>query len=114
MNIPYKNVAMRVTNGALYIAGCFLAGTGWLLAERLPRGREGRSLSFLGLSRHEWGEWHTWIAYGVVGLVILHLLLNWQWLVIIASSRKSWRLWTGLLAGVALVLIFVVLPIASG
>jgi hypothetical protein len=111
MNIPYKNAAMRFVNIGLYFAGCFLAGTGWLLAERLPRGREGRSLSFLGLDRHEWGEWHEWVAYGVIGLVVIHLLLNWQWLVIIASSKKSWRLWSGLLAGAALVMVFVALPV---
>jgi hypothetical protein len=110
MNIPYKNVAMRITNGALYLTACFLAGTGWLLAERLPRGREGRSLSFLGLDRHEWAEWHEWVAYGVIGLTVAHLLLNWQWLVIIASSRKSWRLWSGLLAGLFIIVVFAVIP----
>ncbi len=113
MNIPNKNTAMRLVNIGLYLAGCFLAGTGWLLAERLPRGREGRSLSFLGLGRHDWGEWHEWIAYGAIGLVVLHLLLNWKWLTVIASSKKSWRLWAGLLAGLGIVLMFVALPVRS-
>lgn len=111
MNIPNKNTAMRLVNIGLYLAGCFLAGTGWLLAERLHRGRDGHALSFLGLNRHEWCEWHEWISYGVIGLVVLHLLLNWKWLVVIASSKKPWPLWTGLLAGVAILLLFVAWPV---
>ena len=102
---------MRVVNLGLYATGCFLAGTGWLLGERMPHGRESHGLTFLGFRRHDWAELHEWVAYGSIALVVLHLLLNWQWLVVIASSRKVWRAALGLGAGVALIAVFAVLPL---
>jgi Domain of unknown function (DUF4405) len=115
MNIPCKNAGMRVINGGLFLLSSFLAGTGWLLAERLPHGRQGGArVSFLGLNRHDWAEWHNVAAWTAAAFLALHLLMNWQWLVVIASSRKSWRLWTGLIAGLAILAAFVALPLGTG
>jgi len=50
----------RLLNALLWLVFCAMAGTGLLLAFRLPSGsRGGRGLSALGMARHEWGDWHT-------------------------------------------------------
>jgi hypothetical protein len=97
---------------ALYLIACTLMGTGLLLAYRLPHGggHAGRIL-FLGYGRHEWGDIHTWLAYVAIFLVVVHLLLNWQWLVKVAASKQLWRLAIGILTGLFIVGAFVLLPL---
>ena len=77
-----RNTCKRVLDLALYLVACVTAGTGLLLAYRLPHGagNAGRVV-FFGCGRHEWGDIHTWLAYFGIFLVVVHLALNWQWLV---------------------------------
>jgi hypothetical protein len=59
-----KNTWKRVLDLALYMVACMTAGTGLLLAYRLPHGAGNASrVVFLGYGRHEWGDIHTWLAY---------------------------------------------------
>jgi hypothetical protein len=106
-----KGAWKKVIDLALYLVACTLAGTGLLLAYRLPHGEGhvGRIL-FLSYDRHEWGEIHTWFAYVAIFLAVVHLLLNWQWLVKVAASKQVWRLAVGLLTGLVLVGVFVFFP----
>lgn len=107
-----KNNALRVVNLLLYVTGCFLVGSGFLLAWRLPPGsRGGRGLTMLGMNRHEWGDWHLYVSFAVIVLTILHLALNRAWLEKIAASRKTWRLVGGLVLGLALVAAFMLAPV---
>ncbi|MFA6959422.1 MAG: DUF4405 domain-containing protein [Opitutaceae bacterium] len=108
-----KNTVARVLNGLLFLGGCFLAGSGWLLDERLPRGRGegGVRPTLLGMGRHDWGEWHTWVGYVVAGLVVVHLALHWRWLVKIAASQKPWRLAVGVAVGLAVAGFFLLAPV---
>ncbi len=110
-----KNPVARVLNGLLFLSGCFLAGSGWLLAERLPHGRGtgGGRVTLLGLNRHDWAEWHTWVGYVMVALVVVHLAMHWRWLVKIAASQKPWRLAVGLLAGVVVAGVFLFAPVTA-
>ena len=106
-----KGAWKKVIDLILYLLFCALAGTGMLLAYRLPHGGgEGRSL-FLSFGRHEWGEIHTWLAYFSIALLVVHLLLNWQWLVKVAASKHVWRLAAGILIGLFIVGAFLLLPI---
>ena len=107
-----KGAWKKLTDLALYLVACTLTGTGLLLAYRLPHGggHTGRIL-FLGYGRHEWGEIHTWFAYVAVFLVVVHLLLNWQWLVKVAASKHLWRVALGILTGLFIVGAFVLLPL---
>lgn len=111
MKIPAKNWVMRAVNLCLFLGGCLMAGTGWVIDQRMPRGRDGRGLSLLGLGRHDWGEVHAWTGYILVGLVALHLILHWQWLVKIAAAHRPWRLAAGLIAGLAVVGFFALAPV---
>lgn len=107
-----KNTPLKIINYLLFLFGSFMVGTGLLLAFRLPPGsRGGRGLSLLGMSRHEWGDWHLWVSYAVIVLTILHLVYNRAWLEKIASARKTWRLVVGLGLGIALVAAFWLVPV---
>ena len=103
MNFVSKNLSMRVVNYALLLLGSVLVGTGWLLGERLPRGREGRDISFLTLHRDDWAEWHELTAYGVIALTVVHLVLNRHWIYTIGTSKRSWQLVLGI--GVVLLIL---------
>ena len=109
---PGKATWKKVIDLALYLIACALTGTGLLLAYRLPHGQghAGRIL-FLGYGRHAWGEIHTWLAYVAISLAVVHLLLNWQWLVKVAASKRVWRLAVGVLTGLIIVGAFLLLPI---
>jgi len=112
--IAVKNVIHRVLNLFLYFAFCAMAGTGLLLAYRLPHGsRGGRALTMIGMDRHEWGNVHLWISYIAIVAVVAHLVMNWTWLRKIAASMKPLRLWGGLLAGILIIAVFVLLPVSN-
>jgi hypothetical protein len=44
-------------------------------------------------------------------LAVIHLLLNWQWLVKVAASKRVWRLAAAVLTGLLIVGAFFLLPI---
>lgn len=96
-----------------------LASTGLVLRWQLPPGsgeafgrgmgrRAGeRSIELLwGLTRHEWGDYHYWIALGLLAVLSVHFLLHWKWIVCVVRGKKSeasgWRLATGVVAFAAL------------
>lgn len=60
-----------------YLTLVGLAATGLLLAYRLPHGSGAATM--LGLTRHEWGDVHFWLAIGLIALVALHVALHWRW-----------------------------------
>lgn len=88
-----------------------MVGTGMLLSYRLPHGDGTSRPLFLGFGRHEWGEIHTWIGFLSVALLVVHLFLNWQWLVKVAASKHVWRLAAGILTGLLIVGAFLLLPV---
>ena len=100
----------KIIDLALYLLFCALAGTGLLLAYRLPHGSGAGQIVFLGYRRHDWGEIHTWLAYATIIMVTAHFLLNWQWLVKVAASKHLWRLGAGILTGMVIVGIFLLVP----
>lgn len=107
-----KNPWKRMLDLALYLVACVTAGTGLLLAYRLPHGAgNANRVIFLGYGRHEWGDIHTWIAFLGIILVMIHLVLNWQWLVKVAASTHIWRLAVGLFSGLLIVVAFLLLPV---
>ena len=100
----------RIIDLTLYLLFCALAGTGLLLAFRMPHGGGSGDGLFLGLRRHTWGEVHTWLAYATLAVVTFHLMLNWQWLVKVAASKHLWRLAVGFVAGLLIVSVFLFIP----
>jgi membrane protease YdiL (CAAX protease family) len=100
----------KIIDLTLYLLFCALAGTGLLLAYRLPHGGGAGHALFLGHGRHIWGEVHTWLAYAAIIIGAVHLLLNWQWLVKVAASKRPWRLAIGIVAGLLIASVFIFVP----
>jgi len=106
---------LRTFNWLLYFGFCSMIATGLLLAFRLPPGsRGGRGLAVLGWGRHDWGDLHLWLAYGVIALVIAHLVLNWAWVKRVAAFGRLWPALFALIAGLALIVTFFTLPVTRG
>lgn len=70
-----------------------------------------------GLTRHEWGDYHYWIALGLLAVLSLHLFLHWKWIVGVVRGKRTEasgrRLLLGLFAFVAVTL-GVAMPMLSG
>ncbi|MGB6220846.1 DUF4405 domain-containing protein [Haloferula sp.] len=102
----------RISNGLIWLMFCALAGTGLLLRWRLPPGsRGGRGLTALGWDRHEWGDLHSWVGYGFLLMLVVHLLMHWRWFWQIAARKRSWPLVMGLGGGVVIIAALVLLPV---
>lgn len=59
------------------ISGFALLQTGLLLYFVLPA--HSRADAVLGLTRHDWGEVHFYLAMSLLVLLLVHLTLNWNW-----------------------------------
>ncbi len=110
-----RSMIPRILNALLWLVFCSMSGTGLLLAFRLPPGsRGGQGLSAAGLSRHEWGDIHTWLSYAFLALILTHLALHWRWFWQVAARRKAWPLLAGLGAGILLLLLLALQPVKHG
>lgn len=74
--------------------------TGVLMRYLLPPG-SGHSSTIWGLDRHEWGGVHFWISLVFFGILALHLLLHWRWIVTVLAGRP--RQGSGLRVGLGIV-----------
>lgn len=89
-----SRTAVNALVDALAYAGFVLLGTtGLMLRYQMPPGSGGlhgsgsgagagaRPVTVVwGLSRHEWGSIHYWIALLLMGVLAVHLLLHWKWI----------------------------------
>ncbi|MBN1911537.1 MAG: DUF4405 domain-containing protein, partial [Pirellulales bacterium] len=90
----------------------FLATTGLLVRYVLPPGSghfgsvgegrqaEGKAVSTVwGMTRHEWGDVHFYLALALLGLMAVHLFLHWRWIIHVVrgtpSNRSGFRLAIG-------------------
>lgn len=104
-----------------------LVSTGLLLEFRLPPGSGGhepyglgrRALdrpitTIWGWTRHEWGEFHFWLACAFVVILVIHLVLHLKWIVAMCKNLTSLlspaKLF-GLIAGVIILLGLTALPL---
>jgi hypothetical protein len=99
MKRPTLNFLIDVT---AFVAFVFLLSTGLLLRYTLPpgsgriegggtgAGADNRLISLLGgQSRHDWGDFHYWIALVLVAVLALHLVLHWKWIVCMIRGTKT-------------------------
>jgi uncharacterized protein DUF4405 len=67
-----------------------IAARGLLLGFVIPVGRAAqREKYFLGLHRHGWVDMHLYLALLFIVLVVIHLGLQWKW--IVQSTRQNFR-----------------------
>ena len=75
-----KNTLNFLVDAVATVAMLLIIATGFLLYLILPPGsRGGHGLEFWGLGRHDWGDIHFWAAVTLLGLMVLHVLLHWDW-----------------------------------
>ena len=80
----------------LFVLFIFEGLSGLVLWLVMPRGqldhhhmRQGTGRTFLLLQRNVWVDLHAWIAVTIIGIILVHLILNWNWLV--GVSKKIFR-----------------------
>jgi hypothetical protein len=105
-----------LTFNSLTIAAALMIGmlaTGYILRFPLPPGSN-KTFTLWGLTRHQWGDIHFWISLGLLGVILLHVCLHWQWIAISVKRRLSRTkaaagstLATGLMTFLALVTVLV-------
>jgi hypothetical protein len=97
-----------------FLEFAFLTSTGVLIEYSLPE-RSGRSTVW-GLTRHEWGDYHFYIAIALFATLALHIVLHWNWIVNLtrghAKASSGWRLLLGVLA-LIVVILMASAPVAS-
>ena len=69
-------------------AACLLTmvATGYVLRFPLPPARN-HTHELWGLSRYEWGAIHSWASLGLLLVLIIHLVLHWDWIVSMIRHR---------------------------
>lgn len=75
-----RKLSNFVTDALAALVMLGLIATGIILRFALPPGTN-RSLALWGLTRHQWGDLHFWVALATLGVIIIHLLLHWTWVV---------------------------------
>lgn len=118
-----------VIDATAFIAFALLVSTGLLVRYQLPHGSgdpthggfgraaQARPVTLLwGLSRHDWGDIHYWIALTLMAILAVHVVLHWKWIVYVVRGRQTdasgLRLGLGMV-GLIAVVGFAVLPLAS-
>ena len=121
-----KTAFNGVLDAVTYCLLAFQIFTGLMLYWMLPPGTArpggvGRGAGskdvylFLGYDRHQWGSVHFWLAVAFVALMALHLALHWDWIRgflahHVGRARVALLGALGVLAGLAIVLPFVLEP----
>ena len=83
-----KNDWKYLIDSLLFVDICSIGVIGLLLAFVIPTGQgPDASKYFMGLHRHEWGDIHLYLSLFMLALLILHVWLNWTWVV---HSTKSY------------------------
>jgi hypothetical protein len=103
-----KNAFKFIIDVLLFIDICSISAIGLLLGFVIPKGNvHPAGNRFLGLHRHEWGDIHLTLGLFLAVLLILHLSLNWSW--IIHSCERyfgtQWKNFLYLLSGAWFILL---------
>lgn len=75
-----------LVDGVAGIAFVILVITGLMLEWVLPPGTN-KSLGLAGLTRHEWGGVHLWIALTFLAVLVVHVVMHWNWICATTSGR---------------------------
>ncbi len=82
-------------DAAMFVSMTGLFITGLIMKYSLPPlegRRQGTGLgpeTLLGWDRHDWGDFHFWLAVILVALLVFHIVLHWRWIVCRFKEFKS-------------------------
>ena len=103
-----KNLKYLI-DALLFVDITSIAALGLLMAFVIPAGKQAAEAKFfLGLHRHDWGDIHLYLAIFFLCLLVLHIWLNWTWIVQATKSYVGdyWKNILFALAGAWLLVIF--------
>ncbi len=84
--MPRSTLKYLVT-ALLFVDLCSIAILGLLLAFVIPSGNVPHaSKVFLGLHRHDWADIHLTFSIILLGLITMHVLLSWDW--VVGSTKR--------------------------
>jgi len=83
MNRTIANIIIDIIAAFLFLG---MIATGYLLRFPLPPGSN-KTLSLWGYTRHQWGDVHFWISLGLLVVLVVHLVLHWNWIVTVIGKR---------------------------
>ncbi len=94
INIHFKKVTEQyIITIILFILFIFENLSGLILWIILPRGAADYNYMtssigriFLGMQRNVWLDLHAWVSVMIISIIIIHLILNWKW--ILSISKK--------------------------
>jgi hypothetical protein len=100
-----------IINAMMFVDLCAILFIGLVLGLILTRGgHDPLDKYFLGLHRHDWSDIHYYLSLSFICLVMIHLSLNWSW--IIQSTKKyfgeKWKNVLFALCGSWIVLIIII------
>ena len=81
-----KSKLIMFIDVSAFISFVFVVSTGVLMRYVLPP-RSGQSMEIFGMSRHEWGDIHFYIAFIFLAILSIHLLLHWKFIRNVFSGR---------------------------
>jgi hypothetical protein len=93
-----------VIDATMFLCLMAMAGLGFLMKYVLPPGRAvqaeyGRNLylSWLGWDRHDWGDIHLYLAFGLLIMLVLHIILHWRQILgllhrVVPDPRRRYRI----------------------
>jgi mono/diheme cytochrome c family protein len=83
MNRTIANIIIDIIAAFLFLG---MIATGYILRFPLPPGSN-KFLSLWGYTRHQWGDVHFWISLGLLVVLVVHLVLHWNWIVTVIGKR---------------------------
>jgi len=83
MNRTIANVIIDLVAAVLFVA---MIATGYILRFPLPPGTN-RVLELWGLTRHQWGSFHSGTSLALLAVIAVHLVLHWKWIVTVIGKR---------------------------
>lgn len=107
--------AIKITDAISFVGFVMLSSTGVLLHYLLPPG-SGQRITIWGLSRHDWGNIHFYIALIFFSVLIFHLFLHWRIILNMVKGSQSEGSWFRLglgLTGLVAVLLLASAPLVS-
>ena len=78
MWLTRKHNKNLITDIVSFLSLILLTMTGIVMYFVLPHGSKDKE--WLGLTRHEWGDVHFWVAILFVVIIGVHLVLHWKWI----------------------------------
>ena len=93
-----------IIDALMFLILMAMAGLGFLMKYTLPPGRavhatygSNLALSWLGWDRHDWGDIHLYLAFILLGVLIIHLILHWKQILglfqrLVPDPRRRYRI----------------------